>query len=215
MVEDVLGDLSVAVVEGNTAKTIATIDGALKEGIQPNDILRMGLFPGIRKVGELFNAGEYYLPELIVSGKTMQAAVNHLNPFIDKKSSQKVGKYVIGTVTGDVHDIGKNIVIMMLRSNGWEVTDLGVDIAPEQFCEAVKAGDFDILGLSALLTTTMHVLDETIKALEDAKLRDRIKIMIGGAPVTQKYADKIGADAYGRDAWEAVTKAEALLSRKS
>jgi 5-methyltetrahydrofolate--homocysteine methyltransferase len=215
MVEDVLGNLSVAVVEGDTAKTIATIDVALKEGIQPNDILRMGLFPGIRKVGELFNAGEYYLPELIVSGKTMQAAVNHLNPFIDKKSSQKVGKYVIGTVTGDVHDIGKNIVIMMLRSNGWEVTDLGVDIAPEQFCAAVKAGDFDILGLSALLTTTMHVLDETIKALEDAKLRDRIKIMIGGAPVTQKYADKIGADAYGRDAWEAVTKAEALLPRKS
>jgi 5-methyltetrahydrofolate--homocysteine methyltransferase len=215
MVEDVLGNLSVAVVEGDTAKTIATIDVALKEGIQPNDILRMGLFPGIRKVGELFNAGEYYLPELIVSGKTMQAAVNHLNPFIDRKSSQKVGKYVIGTVTGDVHDIGKNIVIMMLRSNGWEVTDLGVDIAPEQFCEAVKAGDFDILGLSALLTTTMHVLDETIKALEDAKLRDRIKIMIGGAPVTQKYADKIGADAYGRDAWEAVTKAEALLPRKS
>jgi len=215
MVEDVLGNLSVAVVEGDTAKTIATIDVALKEGIQPNDILRMGLFPGIRKVGELFNAGEYYLPELIVSGKTMQAAVNHLNPFIDKRSSQKVGKYVIGTVTGDVHDIGKNIVIMMLRSNGWEVTDLGVDIAPEQFCEAVKAGDFDILGLSALLTTTMHVLDETIKALEDAKLRDRIKIMIGGAPVTQKYADKIGADAYGRDAWEAVTKAEDLLSRKS
>jgi len=215
MVEDVLGNLSVAVVEGDTAQTIATIDVALKEGIQPNDILTMGLFPGIRKVGELFNAGEYYLPELIVSGKTMQAAVNHLNPFIDKKSSQKVGKYVIGTVTGDVHDIGKNIVIMMLRSNGWEVTDLGVDIAPEQFCEAVKAGDFDILGLSALLTTTMHVLDETIKALEDAKLRDRIKIMIGGAPVTQKYADKIGADAYGRDAWEAVTKAEALLPRKS
>jgi 5-methyltetrahydrofolate--homocysteine methyltransferase len=215
MGEDVLGNLSVAVVEGDTAKTIATTDVALKEGIQPNDILRMGLFPGIRKVGELFNAGEYYLPELIVSGKTMQAAVNHLNPFIDKKSSQKVGKYVIGTVTGDVHDIGKNIVIMMLRSNGWEVTDLGVDIAPKQFCEAVKAGDFDILGLSALLTTTMHVLDETIKALEDARLRDRIKIMIGGAPVTQKYADKIGADAYGRDAWEAVTKAEDLLSRKS
>jgi 5-methyltetrahydrofolate--homocysteine methyltransferase len=215
MVEDVLGNLSVAVVEGDAAKTIATIDVALNEGIQPNDILRMGLFPGIRKVGELFNAGEYYLPELIVSGKTMQAAVNHLNPFIDKNSSQKAGKYVIGTVTGDVHDIGKNIVIMMLRSNGWEVTDLGVDIAPEQFCEAVKAGDFDILGLSALLTTTMHVLDETIKALEDAKLRDRIKIMIGGAPVTQKYADKIGADAYGSDAWEAVTKAEALLSRKS
>ncbi len=215
MVEEVFGNLSVAVVEGDTAKTIATIDAALKEGIQPNDILRKGLFPGIRKVGELFNAGEYYLPELIVSGKTMGAAVNHLNPFIDKQSSQKVGKYVIGTVTGDVHDIGKNIVIMMLKSNGWEVTDLGVDIAPQQFCEAVREWDFDILGLSALLTTTMHVLDETIKALEDAGLRDKIKIMIGGAPVTQKYADKIGADAYGSDAWEAVTKAEALLSRKS
>ncbi len=215
MVEDVLGNLSVAIVEGNSAKTIATIDAALKAGIQPNDILKKGLFPGIRKVGELFNAGEYYLPELIVSGKTMQAAVNHLNPFIDRKSSQKVGKYVIGTVTGDVHDIGKNIVIMMLRSNGWEVTDLGVDIAPKQFCEAVKNADFDILGLSALLTTTMPVLDQTIEALEHAGLRDRIKIMIGGAPVTQKYADKIGADAYGSDAWEAVTKAEALLSRKS
>jgi 5-methyltetrahydrofolate--homocysteine methyltransferase len=214
MVEEVLGNLSVAVVEGNTAKTIATIDAALKEGIKANDILRKGLFPGIKKVGELFNAGEYYLPELIVSGKTMQAAVNHLNPFFDKGSSQKAGKYVIGTVTGDVHDVGKNIVIMMLRSNGWEVTDLGVDIAPEQFCAAVKEGDFDILGLSALLTTTMSVMDRTIKALEDAGVRDRIKIMIGGAPVTQKYADKIGADAYGSDAWEAVTKAEALLSRK-
>lgn len=215
MVEDVLANLSVAVVEGDTAKTISTIDTALKAGIQASDILRKGLFPGIRKVGELFNAGEYYLPELIVSGTTMQKAVNHLNPFIDKTSSQKVGKYVIGTVTGDVHDIGKNIVIMMLRSNGWEVTDLGVDIAPEQFCQVVKQGNFDILGLSALLTTTMPVLDMTIKALENGGLRDKIKIMIGGAPVTQAYADKIGADAYGSDAWEAVTKAEALLSRKS
>jgi len=211
MSDEIFNNLSKAVIEGDADMTIDLTNSAIKDGIPAEDILKKGLIPGIRIVGEFFNNGKYFLPELIVSGKAMQEAVDHLNPLFSKGRASDAGKFLIGTVKGDAHDIGKNLVIMMLKNNGWDVTDLGVDISPEQFCSAVKEGDFDVCGISALLTMTMPSAAETIKVLEEAGLRDKVKVMIGGAPVTQEYADQIGADAYGSDAWEAVTKAERLL----
>jgi len=214
MAGEELENLSKAVVEGDEEKILDLTNAALSNGISADDILKKGLIPGIRKVGELFNKGEYFLPELIVSGKAVQTAVDYLSPKFSKGKASGSGKFLIGTVKGDVHDIGKNIVKMMFKSNGWEVTDLGVDISPEQFCTAIREGDFDICGMSALLTMTMAQAAEAIKALKNAGLRDKVKIMIGGAPVTQEYAKQIGADAYGRDAWDALTKAEGLLKQK-
>lgn len=211
MAEDLLTQLKEALVEGNESKTLDLTKHAMKDGLTVQQILQNGLVPAMRTVGELFNEGEYFLPELMVSGKIMSSAVDLLESTMGKEERFYQGKFLIGSVKGDIHDIGKNIVIMMLKSNGWKVTDLGVDVSPERFCAAVKDGDFDILGMSALLTMTLSHANETIKALDDAKLRDRIKVIIGGAPVTQEFADEIGADAYGRDAWDAVLKAEALL----
>jgi 5-methyltetrahydrofolate--homocysteine methyltransferase len=213
MNEEIFKKLGGAVIKGNKNRTLELTKEAVNEGVPIKEIIQKGLIPGIRTVGDLFNKGEYFLPELIVSGKAMQSALDYLKPKTEKEEIFNAGKLLIGTVKGDVHDIGKNIVIMMFKSSGWKVTDLGVDISAKQFCDAVKGGDFDILGMSCLLTMTIPSAASTIKALKDAELRDKIKIMIGGAPVTQEYADQIGADAYGKDAWEAVIKAEALLRR--
>ncbi len=207
---DIFAQLAEAVLEGNSKKALELTDIASKEGISANNIIQKGLIVGIKNVGDLFNKGDAFLPELIVSGKAMQAAIDYLKTKLDTGEPANPGKLLIGTVKGDIHDIGKNIVVMMFRSNGWDVNDLGVDISPKQFCEAVKEGNYDVLGLSALLTMTMPNIELTIKALVDMGLREKTKIIIGGAPITQEYADKIGADAYGKDAWEAVTKAETL-----
>lgn len=208
-------NLRKAIIEGDTKKTVELTKAAIKEEISAHDILQRSLVPGIREIGELFGQGECYLPELIVSGKAMEAAIEQLEPSFGKEESFNAGRFLIGTVEGDVHDIGKRTVTMMLRGNGWKVTDLGVDISPEQFCKAVKDGDYNILGMSALLTTTMPNAASTIRSLEDAGLRNKVNIIIGGAPVTQEFADRIGADAYGRDAWDAVIKAEKLLGNCS
>ncbi len=205
-------NLRKAIIEGDARKTVELTKAAIKEEISANDILHKGLVPGIREIGELFGKGECYLPELIVSGKAMEAAIEQLEPLFGKGESFDTGRFLIGTVKGDVHDIGKKIVTMMLKGNRWKVTDLGVDISPEQFCKAVRDGNYNILGMSALLTTTMPNAASTIRSLEDARLRNKIKVIVGGAPVTQEFADKIGADAYGKDAWDAVIKAEKLLS---
>jgi len=205
-------NLRKAIIEGDARKTVALTKAAIKEEISANDILHKGLVPGIREIGELFGKGECYLPELIVSGKAMEAAIEQLEPLFGNGESFDTGRFLIGTVKGDVHDIGKKVVTMMLKGNRWKVTDLGVDISPERFCKAVKDGNYNILGMSALLTTTMPNAASTIRSLEDAGLRNKIKVIVGGAPVTQEFADKIGADAYGKDAWDAVIKAEKLLS---
>ena len=205
-------NLRKAIIEGDARKTVELTKAAIKEEISANDILQKGLVPGIREIGELFGKGECYLPELIVSGKAMEAAIEQLEPLFGNRGSFDTGRFLIGTVKGDVHDIGKKIVTMMLKGNRWKVTDLGVDISPEQFCKAVREGNYNILGMSALLTTTMPNAASTIRSLEDARLRNKIKVIVGGAPVTQEFADKIGADAYGKDAWDAVIKAEKLLS---
>lgn len=205
-------NLRKAIIEGDARKTVELTKAAIKEEISANDILHKGLVPGIREIGELFGKGECYLPELIVSGKAMEAAIEQLEPLFGNGESFDTGRFLIGTVKGDVHDIGKKIVTMMLKGNRWKVTDLGVDISPEQFCKAVRDGNYNILGMSALLTTTMPNAASTIRSLEDAGLRNEVKVIVGGAPVTQEFADKIGADAYGKDAWDAVIKAEKLLS---
>ena len=185
-----------------------------RPGIPAKQILE-GLVAGIMTVGKLFGSGEYYLPELLMSGKAMQTALDQIEPLLIKEKSSYMGKFLIGTVKGDMHDIGKNIVIMMLKGSGWEITDLGVDVSPEHFCSKVKEGNYDILGMSALLTTTVENAAKTIEALKNAGLRNKVKIMVGGAPVTQEYADRIGADAYGEDAWNAVIKSKILIGKTS
>lgn len=213
MGEDHLLKLKKAVVEGDEVMSENMTLAAIEAGLSADAILDKGLVPGIREIGELFGEGEAYLPELIVSGRAMEAAIVHLEPLLANQESSGKGSFLIGTVQGDLHNIGKNIVAMMMKGNGWKVTDLGVDISPETFCEEVENGDYDLLGLSALLTTTMESLELVIKALTEQGLRSKIKIIVGGAPVTQEFADKISADAFGLDAWDAIVKAEALMEK--
>ena len=202
-----------SVAEGDVSKAAELTHQALDAQIPAKEVLDKGLLLAMDRVGSSFEKGEIFLPELLMAGDAMKASIELLRPELAKKGASFVGKYAIGTVQGDLHDIGKNIVILMLQGNGWEVTDLGIDVSPEQFGDVIKKGDFDILGLSALLTFTMPKMAETISALKTAGLRDRIKVMIGGAPVTRSFADQIGADAYARDAVEAVAIAKSLLNK--
>jgi len=208
-----LSEISQSVIDGDVAGARARIQAALKEETAAKDILDKGLFPGIEKVGDLFARGEYYFPELLMAGEAMKTALELLKPELSKRSESQVGKFLIGTVKDDMHDIGKNIVSMFLEANGWEVTDLGIDQPPESFCEAVKKGDYDILGLSALLTLSMPYLGETIDALKEAGLRNKVKVMVGGVSVTPEYAAQSGADAYGKDAVDAVRTANLLVGK--
>lgn len=206
-------DLSQIVIAGDAEKAISLTKAVLGEGVSAKEILDKGLIPGIKRVGELFSDGEYYLPELLLSGEAMRAALNTLQPMLRRSDTPPAGKYVIGTVQGDVHNIGKDIVIMLLEGNGWEVMDLGVDVSPQGFCSAVEKHDFHVLGMSALLTSTMPKFAETLDALEAAGLRGKVRVMIGGAPVTQALADAIGADGYAPDAAQAVIKAKQLVTQ--
>jgi len=206
-----LSELSKAVVEGDGYMVLELTRKALDAKVPAKKVLGEGLIPGIQKVGDLFAAGEYFLPELLVSGKAMLGVLEVLEPELAKADVPSKGKFLIGTVKGDIHTIGKDIVAMMLRGNGWAVTDIGGDLSPEAFCSEVEEGGYDILGLSALLTMTMPAVAETVEALKKAGLRDKIKVMVGGAPTTQKWADEIGADGYGSNASEAVKVAAALI----
>jgi 5-methyltetrahydrofolate--homocysteine methyltransferase len=186
---------------------------ALKEGVPAIDILNQGLIPGMKIIGEGFRKGEIFLPEVLVVGKAMKGAMTLLKPAFKKEGALRRGTVAIGTVKDDIHDIGKNLVIMMLEGNGWEVTDLGINVSAEQFCDAVQDMAPDILGLSALLTSTETRLKEVIDALEARGLRRKVKVMVGGAVVTQEYADEVGADGYAPDAVQAVELAGRLMSR--
>ncbi|MBA7624493.1 Methionine synthase [subsurface metagenome] len=186
---------------------------ALDGGVPAREILAKGLVRAMNTVGELFQKGEYFLPEMLLAGEAMKAALEQLKPSLIEGKAAYTGKYLIGTVQGDVHNIGKNIVVMMLEGNGWEVTDLGIDVSPEDFCSAVEKDDYHIVGMSALLTLTMSNLARTMDTLKTAGLRNRVKIMVGGAPVTQAYADQIGADGYAPDAAETVKVATRLLEK--
>jgi len=206
-------EISRAVIKGDNDTVFQLAEKALGNGIPSGEILNRGLVPGIQKVGDLFARGEYFLPELIVSGEAVSQALELLEPGLRKENASHMGKFVIGTVQGDVHDLGKNIVVMMLKGNGWEVTDLGVDVSPEDFCAAVKEGDFHILGMSSLLTMTMPNAARTIEVLQAAGLRDKVRVMVGGAPTTGAWAAEIGADAHAKDGPTTAKTAAALIGK--
>ncbi len=208
-----LGEIAQSLVERDIAKTEELTRAAIDANIPAQEILNKDVVAGMQVVGEQFGDGEIFLPELLMAGEAAKAAMKLLRPLLTKQEGVTgyTGKAAIGTVQGDVHDIGKNIVLMMLEANGWEITDLGVDVSPEEFCAAVKENDFQVLGLSALLTVTMPAQERAIKALKAAGLGDKVKVAIGGAMCTQRWADQIGADCYAADAAEAVKKFRLLI----
>jgi len=208
-------ELTKAIVVGDGDASLELTKKATDAGISATQILGRGLLPGMEMIGEQFEKGEIFFPELLMAANAMKSAVALLKPELSKSKAPPAGKYVIGTVEGDAHDIGKNLVKMMLEQNGWEVTDLGTDVPTEKFCSVIEEGSFDILGLSALLTFTMPVMDDVIKALKAAGLRDKVKIMVGGAPLTQSFADQIDADAYAKDAAGAARKAKSLIAGRT
>ena len=184
---------------------------ALDQGLSPAEILADGFIAGMDGVGRDFKAGDLYVPEVLLAARAMHAGMDVLKPLLSEAEVPSAGKIVIGTVKGDLHDIGKNLVVMMMEGAGFEIVDLGTDVPPEQFVEAVAKEKPDLLGMSALLTTTMPMMRTTIEALEQAGLRGRVKAMVGGAPVTQTWADEIGADGFGSDAASAVDVARSLM----
>jgi len=213
--KDLLSRVRGAIAELDGELTRRLVEEALRAGCSPLAVVEEGLRPGMWEVGERFERGEYFLPELIAAADVFNGVMGELLlPLLEaSRQPSGMGRVVIGTVRGDIHDIGKNLVAVMLRVNGFEVVDLGVDVPPEKFVEAVKAYRPDILGMSALLTTTMLEMRNVIDALRAAGLRDKVKVIIGGAPVTEEFAREIGADAYARDAVEAVEKCKRLLGR--
>ena len=201
-----------AVLNGEKEAATESVQAALDAGVDAGVILQEGLIPAMEEVGRLFEAGDYYVPEMLIAARAMQAGLGLLKPLLVDSDVKPTGKVVIGTVKGDLHDIGKNLVGMMLEGAGFEINDMGTDVAPEQFIEAVNEGEVDILAMSALLTTTMPMMETTIKAVDDAGLRNAVKIIIGGAPVTKDYAEKIGADGFAPDASQAASLAKQLVS---
>jgi 5-methyltetrahydrofolate--homocysteine methyltransferase len=209
---ELLNALKEAVIVGNANAVKELTEKALAENIPAKTILDDALIPGMMVVGEKFKNNEYYVPEVLIAARAMYAALDLLRPILSQSDVEPIGTVVIGTVKGDLHDIGKNLVRMMLEGGGFRVIDLGVDVAPEKFIEAIKEHNAQILAMSALLTTTMPSMKVTIDALKEAGLRDKVKVMVGGAPVTQQWADEIGADGYAPDAASAVDKAKELIS---
>ena len=199
------------VMEGDSASVQAGVRTALDAGIAPEDVLNQGMIAAMMEVGSLFEEGEYFVPEMLIAARAMQAGLELLKPSLAASGVEPVGKVILGTVQGDLHDIGKNLVSMMLEGAGFEVIDLGTDVSPETFVTAVQEGA-DILGLSALLTTTMPAMESTIQAINQAGLRKKVKIMVGGAPVTADYAQTIGADGYSEDAGRAASVAKSLIA---
>jgi corrinoid protein of di/trimethylamine methyltransferase len=202
-----------SIVDGDADRSSALAEQALAQGVAPLAAIDEGFVPGITYVGEQFAAGEMFLPDMMLAARAMQRAVDVLEPEMKRQATERhvLGRVVIGTVKGDIHEIGKNLVAMMLTASGFEVHDLGVDVAPERFVEAAREARADIVGVSALLTTTMTGQRTVVEALAAAGLRPGVKVMVGGAPVTRAWADEIGADGYGEDAVGAVTLARQLV----
>ena len=208
---DKLQEITQAVVDGDAATAEKLTRQALAEGTSAASILRQALIPGMDKVGKLMQDEEYYIPEVLLSARAMKTASDILKPLIQAAGEQEsLGRVVIGTVRGDLHDIGKNLVVMMLEGAGFEVVDLGINISPEQFVDKAVESKADIIGLSALLTTTMVGMRDVVDTLKKRGLRDKIKVMIGGAPVTKRFADEIGADGYAMEAASATEIARKL-----
>ena len=210
---EIYGRISEVLISGNIEEVQRLTRQALDEGVGPGEVLQKGLLPGMEVVGQRFKACEMFIPEVLRSAKTMHAAMEILRPLLSEADAAGLGTVVIGTVEGDLHDIGKNLVAMMLEGAGFTVVDLGTDVKPDRFVEAVKEHRPAILGMSALLTTTMPKMGETVNALREAGIRDRIKVMAGGAPVTQEFVEQMGGDAYGSNATAAVEKAKMLMGR--
>ena len=202
-----------AAVEAGKAKIVGgLVEEAIKEGCDPTEILNAGMIDAMGIVGDKFKKNEIFVPEMLVAARAMKKGVEVLKPHLAGDSPATIGKYIIGTVAGDLHDIGKNLVAMMIESAGFEVIDLGVDVPAEKFVEAIKENpDCKVVGVSALLTTTMPAMKDTVKAIIDAGLQSQVKIMVGGAPITQEFCDEIGADAYTTDAASAASVAKTLV----
>jgi 5-methyltetrahydrofolate--homocysteine methyltransferase len=202
-----------AIDQGDREKTVELTQKALEAGDNPQDIIAQGLQAGMAAVGEKFSSGEYFLPDMLMAARAMKAALEVLAPALKETGIPTIGKVVIGTVEGDMHDIGKNVVATFLSGNGFEVFDLGLNVSAQKFIDEVKEKQPDILGMSALLTTTMPVMSKVIKALEEEGLRSGVKVVVGGAPVTQDYADYIGADGYAHDGGRAVPVCREMVGK--
>ncbi len=209
--EQLLEDAKKAIINSDNSKAEEVAKAALDSGIDPLILINQGFVPGISEVGELFGRGELFLPELMLAAEAMKTAVAICNAALPQEKIEKKGKIVIATVEGDVHDIGKAIVVSLLRAHSFEVYDLGRDVPIQKIIEKAKEVDADIIGTSALLTTTMEAQKKLEKELREANLRDRFKTIVGGAPATQRWADRIGADAYAEDGGDAVKKMKQLL----
>lgn len=203
--------LSIAVEKGDVAEAERLTKSGIEEGLDVSDILDNGLMPGFHRVGERFKKQEAFIPKVLIAAKAFHTGLNLIRPILKKKNIKPLGIFIIGTVLGDMHDIGQTIVAMMMENSGFKVINLGVNVPPSKFIQTLKEEDGDIIGLSALLTTTMVNQRLTIEEIKKAGVRDQVKVMIGGAPVNQKWADEIGADAYAEDATIAVEKAKELL----
>jgi 5-methyltetrahydrofolate--homocysteine methyltransferase len=212
MTDAILAELSEGLISGKADNVKELAERALKEGVSAKEILDEGLVKGMQVVGEKFECNEFYLPELLVAARAMYSGLEVIKPHLTAEEAGGRGTVVIGTVKGDLHDIGKNVSAMMFEGAGFQVVDLGADVPPEKFLEEVRKHSPCIVGMSALLTTTMIHMRETIVALQEANLRDKVRVIIGGAPVTQEFADEIGADAFAIDASTGVKKALALIS---
>jgi methylmalonyl-CoA mutase cobalamin-binding domain/chain len=212
--EELLKQLYDLTLVGNAPEVLRLTREGLDMGLGPETLLYEALIPSLEEVGARFERGDFFVPEMLIAGKAMAGALDILRPLLAETGAETIGKIVMGTVKGDVHDIGKNLVNIMFEGAGFEVIDLGVQVAPEKFIAAIKEHTPDIVGFSAFLTTTMPMFKANINALEKAGLRGQVIVMVGGAPVTQEYADVVGADGYAADASAAVVKAKELIKRR-
>lgn len=205
--------LSDAVINGDAKTARAITEKALADGMDPLALVNEHMVPAMSEVGRRYECNEYFVPELLISARAMKASLELIRPLLVASGREPVGRVAIGTVKGDLHDIGKNLVAAMLEGGGFEVIDLGVNVSPEQFVAAVKEKNAQVVAMSALLTTTMPSMKVTIEALKNAGVRDQVKVLIGGAPITQRYADEIGADGFSENAPGAVTLARKALGK--
>jgi len=209
--ENLVQEIYSAVLNGNASETKEKVQMALENGSPAEELLNKGLIAAMKEVGQLFEDGEYFVPEMLISARAMKSGMTILRPILVSQDIKPLGKVVIGTVKDDLHDIGKNLVSMMLEGSGFEIIDLGTDVTPEKFLEAINTHKPDIVGMSALLTTTMTNIEKTLRFLEENGARKNLKVIIGGAPISQKYADEIGADGYAPDASQAAIVAKRLM----
>ncbi len=208
---DIIKEIYQNVLEGQSKQTAENVTTALEQGMNAETILKEGMVSAMSEVGRLFEEGEYFVPEMLISARAMQEGLAVLKPALSKADVQPSGKIVIGTVAGDLHDIGKNLVGMMLEGAAFEVIDLGTDVPPEKFVDAIRTSGAQVVAISALLTTTMNNMKTVIKAISDAGLRSTVKIIVGGAPLNEQFAESIGADGYSPDASKAVALVKNLI----